>query len=92
MNRNRIYLREVELLNLDLRVVNLKCFKLLFVLDSLILLSLSYSRFSFDLNLSCSFLINLLDLRIAFNFHNLLRFLFSHYYGILDFKNRKIVQ
>ena len=41
MNRNRIYLREVELLNLDLRVVNLKCFKLLFVLDSLILLSLS---------------------------------------------------
>ena len=87
MNRNRINLREVELLNLDLRIVNLKCFKLLFVLDSLILLSLSYSRFSFDLNLSCSFLINLLDLRIAFNLYNLLRFLFSHYYGILDFKN-----
>ena len=87
MNRNRIYLREVELLNLDLRVVNLKCFKLLFVLNSLILLSLSYSRFSFDLNLSCSFLVNLLDLRIAFNLYNLLRFLFSHYYGILDFKN-----
>jgi hypothetical protein len=87
MNRNRIYLREVELLNLDLRVVNLKCFKLLFVLDSLILLSLSFSRFSFDLNLSCSFLINLLDLRIAFNFYKLLRFLFSQYYRILDFKN-----
>jgi len=87
MNRNRIYLREVELLNLDLRVVNLKCFKLLFVLNSLILLSLSFSRFSFDLNLSCSFLINLLDLRITFNFYNLLRFLFSHYYRILDFEN-----
>ena len=87
MNRNRIYLREVELLYLDLRVVNLKCFKLLSVLDSLILLSLSYSRFSFDLNFSCCFLINLLDLRISFNFNNLLRFLFSHYYGIFDFKN-----
>jgi hypothetical protein len=87
MNRNRIYFREVELLNLDLRVVNLECFKLLFVLDSLILLSLSFSRFSFDLNLSCSFLINLLDLSIAFNFYNLLRFLFSHYNGILDFEN-----
>ena len=87
MNRKRIYFREVELLNLDLCVVNLKCFKLLFVLNSLILLSLSFSRFSFDLNLSCSFLLNLLDLRITFNFYNLLRFLFSHYYGILDFKN-----
>ena len=89
---NRIYLSEVELLKLYFRVINLKCFELLFVLQSFIFLRLSYNGFGFVLNFHDIFLLCFFDFRISFNLDNLFCFFLSHYYRVFNLKDRKVVQ